>query len=153
MEHQKILNLLNESSNSKFVTRDWNIISGQSSANYSAENKIIYKADVLKSNLCDYNYAYILVTGDITIIGCKNPTEVVFKNYAPFIKCITKIYRVTIDGAIDIDLVMPMYKLLEYSSNYSDTIGSLWFHFKNEATNLNADIEDTNDFKSFKWKT
>ena len=61
MEHQKILKLLNEAGNSKFVTRKWNIVNDQSNynANYSASNKITYSTEVFKSNLCDYNDAYI----------------------------------------------------------------------------------------------
>ena len=67
MEHQKILNLLNEPNDSKFVTKKWNIGNDNSKSNYGAENKIIYNAEVLKSNLCDYNNTYILVRGDITV--------------------------------------------------------------------------------------
>ena len=103
---------------------------------------------VLKSNLCDFNDAYILVRGDITIIRCNLVTKIAFKDCAPFIKCITKIDETTIDDAEELDLVMSMYKLLKYISNYSDTKDSLWFHSKDEATNFNADIEDNNAFKS-----
>ena len=60
MEHQKILNLLNEANDSKFVKRKWNIVNDQSNANYGVGNEIIYYTEVLKSNLCDYNDAYIL---------------------------------------------------------------------------------------------
>ena len=67
MEHQKILNLLNEASDSKFVTRKWNIVSDQSNGNYGVGIEIIYNTEVLKSNLCDYNDAYILVRGNITV--------------------------------------------------------------------------------------
>ena len=52
----------------------------------------------------------------------------------------------------DLDSVMPIYNLLEYSSNYSDTISSLWSYSKDEATNLNNDIVNANKFKSFKYK-
>ena len=90
MKHQKILNLLNEASDSKFVTRKWNIVSDQSNSNYNVGNEIIYNTEVLKSNLCDYNDVYILVRGDIAFIG--GPvTEVEFKNCVPFTKCITNI--------------------------------------------------------------
>ena len=65
MEHQKILNLLNEASDSKFVTRKWNIVNDQSNANYDVGNEIIYNTEVLKSNLCDYSDAYILVIDNI----------------------------------------------------------------------------------------
>ena len=57
MEHQNILNLLNEASDCKFATRKWNIVIDQSNANYNEGNEIIYNTKVLKSNLCDYNDA------------------------------------------------------------------------------------------------
>ena len=67
MEDQKILNLLNELNNSKFVTRKWNIVNGQSNANYDVGNEIIYNREVLKSNLCDHSDAYNLVRGTTII--------------------------------------------------------------------------------------
>ena len=70
---------------------------------------------MLKSNRCDYSDACNLVRGDITIIGRNFPIEVTSKNCAPFIKCITKIDYTTIDDAEDLDLVMLMYNMLEYS--------------------------------------
>ena len=85
----------------------------------------ISKTEVLKSNLCDYNDAYILVSGDIITTANNHATSIAFKNCAPFTKCITKIDRATTDDAEAIDLVMPMYNLVEYSSNHSDTTGSL----------------------------
>ena len=61
MKHQKILNLLNEANDSKFVTREWNIVNDNSKTNYKAANKIICNIEVLKLSLCDYNDACILV--------------------------------------------------------------------------------------------
>ena len=69
MEHQKILNLLNEANNSKFVTRKSNIVSDNSKANYNLADEITCNTEGWKSNLCDYNDAYILVKGDITVRG------------------------------------------------------------------------------------
>ena len=69
MEHQKTLNLLNEANDSKFVARKWNIANDQSNANYDAPNKVICNTEGLRSNLCDYSDAYILVRGYITIAG------------------------------------------------------------------------------------
>ena len=57
MEHQKILNLLNEANDSKFVTRKWNIVNDNSKSNYDATNEITYNTEILKSNLCDYRNA------------------------------------------------------------------------------------------------
>ena len=95
------MNFLNETSDFKFVTRKWNIVNDQSKANYDVGTQIFYNTEVLKSNLCDYNDAYILVRGDITVVG-ENGTQVSFTNCPPFIKCITKL-----DGKTtkDLDLI------------------------------------------------
>ena len=85
------------------------ILSPIVTANYSIGNEVIYSTEVLKSNLCDYNDPYILVRGDITIVGHK-VTQEAFKNCAPFTKCITKSDGKTIDDAKYLDLVMAMYK-------------------------------------------
>ena len=127
---------MNEANDSKFVTRKWNIVNDNSKANYNVGNEIIYNTEVIKSNLCDYKDAYILVKGDITVTAAPE-IQVAFKNCAPFTKCITKINGTTIDHAEHLNLGMPMYNLIEYSSNYSETTGSLWFYSKDEATNLN----------------
>ena len=63
------------------MTRKWNIINDQSNANYNAGNEIIYNTEVLKSNLCDYNDAYILVEGNITIVG-DNGAEVAIVHHS-----------------------------------------------------------------------
>ena len=112
---------------------------------------MIYNTKLLKSNLCGYNDAYILVRDAFTVKAAL-ATQVVFKNCAPFTKCITKIDGRSIDGAEDLDLVISMYNRIEYSSNYSETTGSLWFYSKDEETNFDANIENTDDFKSFKCK-
>ena len=127
MEHQKILSLLNEANDSKFVARKWNTVNDQSTANYDVGNEIIYNTEVLKDNICDYNDAYILVRGDITVAAAP-AAQVSFKNCAPFTKCITKIDETTVDDAEDLDSVMLMYNLIEYSLNCSETTGSLWFY-------------------------
>ena len=152
MQHHKILNLLNEANDCKLVTRKWNIANDNSNSNYAASNKISHNTKILKSNLCDYNDAYILVTGGITVVAAP-ATQVAFTNCAPFTKCITKIDGTTTDNAEDLDLVMPVYNLIEYSSNYSQTTGSLWFCSKEEAINFNNDIADDNIFNFFKCKT
>ena len=88
MEHQKILNLLNEASDSRFVTINWNIVYDQLNANDSAGNEIINRKEVLKCNFCDYSDVYILVRDDNTIIG-HNVTQVAVRIYEPCIKCIS----------------------------------------------------------------
>ena len=113
MEHKKILNLLNDANYSKFVTRKWNIVNDLSHANYEVGNEIIYNKEFLKSNLCDYNDAHILVKGDITVTSAP-ATQVAYKNCPPFTKCITKNDGTTIDEAKYLDLVTPMYNLKGY---------------------------------------
>ena len=108
-------------------------------------------SEVLKPYLFDKNDAWILVKDDIAIIG-HQVIQVAFKNCAPFTKCITKIDGLAIDDAEDLDLVMPIYNLIEYSSSYSETTGSLRFYSKDEAINFNVDIARKNNFKSFKDK-
>ena len=149
--NKKKLNLLNEENDSKFGTTKWNIVNNNSESNYDATNEITNNTEILKSNLCDYNDAYILVRDDIIVVAAP-ATQVAFKNFAPFTKCITKFNETTIGDAKDLDLVMPMYNLIEYSSNYSETTGSLWFYSKDEATNFNADIVNDDKSKSFKYK-
>ena len=133
---------MNEPNDFKFVTRKWNILNDQSDEKYDVGNEIIYNTDVLKSNLCDYNDAYILAKCDIAVTAAP-ATQVSFKNCAPFTKYITKIDGTTIDGAEDLDLVMPIYNLIEYSSNYYEATGSLWFYSKDEGTNFNNNSENT----------
>ena len=81
---------MNETNNSKFVTRKWNIADDQSNANYDVRKEIIYNTEVLKADLCHYNDIYILVRGNITVTEVP-ATQVSFKNCAPFTKCITKL--------------------------------------------------------------
>ena len=92
--------------------------------NYGGGSEILYNTEFLKSNQCDYNDAYISVRGNLTIIK-HQVTQLAFKNCAPFTKCITKNYGTTTGDAEDLDLVMLMYSLIRFSSNYSETIGSL----------------------------
>ena len=137
------MNLLKEASNSWLLTRKWNILNEQSNANYDVANEIIYDTELLKSNLYDYNDVYFLVRDNITIIG-HAVTQIASKD--------AKSESTAIGGAENLDLVMSMYSLIEYNSNYSDTTGSLWFQSKEEATTFDADIGNNNTFKSFKYK-
>ena len=110
---------------------------------------------MLRSNLCDYADAYILVRGTITITGAGDDDAakrldqrnkgVTFKNCAPFIKCIGRINNTDIDNAEDIDIVMSMYNLIEYSDNYSKPSGSLWPYYKDDP---NENITQSESFKS-----
>ena len=136
MEYQKISNLLESTSDnlSKFRTRNWVEKNDESRGNY-ANSDIRFKTAMLRSNLCDYADSYILVKGTITTTGAGDDAAArrtdesnkgaTFRNSAPFTKCISRINNTDIDNAYDIDIVMPIYNLLEYSDNYSKTSGSL----------------------------
>ena len=80
-----------------------------------------------------------------------NGNQVVFKNCVPFIKCITKIDRRTLDDGEDLDSVMTMYNLLECSSSYSDMTDTLRFYYKDEANNFNNDTKNNDNFKFLKY--
>ena len=156
MEYQKIANLLDSVSNqpSKFRTRNWVEINDESRGTYTS-NDIKFKTTMLRSNSFDYADAYILVKGTITITGIGNDAAtrraderdkgVTFKNCASFTKCINRINNTEIDNAKDIDIVMPMYNLIEYSDNYSKTSGSLWQYYKDDP---NDNITQSESFKS-----
>ena len=171
MEYDKINNLLlsedNESEQlSKFVTRQYvkvNILSNT----YNENKSIRFKTPMLRSNLCNYSGAYILVKGEIMVeadhIGAgvdenrdRKNTPLILKNNAPFILCITKINNEFIEDADDLDIVMPVYNLLEHSKNYRKTIGSLYNYYRDE---LNDDADNDNfdnikvvKSKAFKYK-
>ena len=131
MESQKIINLLgsNDNESQKFARKRLYIINDQNTGNNAYGNgedgtTIKFETKVIKSHLCDYSDAYILVTGNIQ----NKPANsvVAFKNCAPF-----RTYDVTINDehvekAEDLDIVMPMYNLLEYSDNYQNSTGSLF---------------------------
>ena len=103
---------------------------------------------MLRSDLCDYFNAYIVVKETITIVrpnGAKRNKEITFKNNALFINCISKINGVKIDNAEDLDVVMPMYNLREYSKNYKKTRGCLWNYYRDEPSNpLSSDSKSLN---------
>ena len=131
MEYQKITNLLDNTSNqtSKFGTKNWVEINDESREGYITGSDIKFQTTMLKSSLCDYADAYILFKGTVTITGAGDDAAarwadernkgVIFKNCAPFTKCISKINNTEIDNAQDVDVVMPMYNLIGYSNNYS----------------------------------
>ena len=155
MEYQKIANLLDTGSNqpSKFRTRNWVEINHESRGTYTS-NDIKFKTTMLRSNLCDYADAYILVKGTITITGVGNDDAakqanerdkgVTFKNCAPFSKCISRINNTDIHNAQDIDIVMPMYNLIEYSDNYSKTLGSLCQYYKDDPNDNTTTLNHLN---------
>ena len=161
MEYDKINNLLlseyNESEKlSKFVTREYVRVNSLSNT-YNENKSIRFKTPMLRSNLCDYSDAYILVKGTITVtapgvnknannIRDKRNRPLILKNNAPFASCITRLSDELIEDADDLDIVMSMYNLLEYSKNYRKTIGSLYNYYRDEL----SDDADDNNFDNIK---
>ena len=123
MEYDKINNLLgSESENlSKCITRQYGKVNSLSST-YNKNKSIRFRTPMLRSDLCDYADAYILINGTITVAG-NHPRDrqnrpLILKNNAPFISCITRINGEVIEDVDDLDIAMPMYNLLEYSKSY-----------------------------------
>ena len=166
MEYKKIANLLDDASNqpSKFETKNWVEISDEPRGTYNVDSQIKFLTTMLKSSLCDYNDAYILVKGTITVnktaaAGADaNDTnkKVIFKNCAPFTNCICEINNTNVDDAKDLDIVTSMYNLTEYSDNYSETSGSLWKYCKDipavDNNNTIANFTNNNLTDSFNFK-
>ena len=149
--------MIDDTSNqpSKFRTKNWVEKNDESRGTYNVNSQIKFKTTMLKSSLCDYSDTYILVKGTIAITGAgadaaarqadARDKGVAFKNCAPFINCISEINNTQVDNAKDIDIVMPMYNLIEYSDNYAKTTGSLWQYFRDEPDD---NLEDSESFKS-----
>ena len=145
MEYDKINNLLDsESENlSKFAAREYVRVNSLSNT-YDENKSIRFKTPMLRSDLCDYADAYISVSGTITVAG-NHPRDrqnkpVILKNNAPIVSCITRINNELIEDADGLDIVIPMYNLLEYSKNYRKIIGSLYNYYRdelNDDANLN----------------
>ena len=175
MEYQKITNLLDTTSDNvpRFITKKWVEVhdqSGNAEDRYNPSKQIRFKTSVLRSDLCDFSDAYIVVKGDITLtknadrnfIDLRN-RFLAFKNNAPFTNCISKFNNVLIDNAEDLDVVMRMYNLIEYSKNYRRTTGSLWNYYRDKPNNppLNDDSPPTvnhsenpiTNSESFKYKS
>ena len=138
----------------KFRTKDWVEINDESRGTHNTNNQNKFKTSMLMKSLCDYSDAYILVKGTITVTntaaadaGATNTNKrVVFKNCAPFTSFISKISNTQIDDAQYIDVVIPMYSLIEYSDNYSKVPGILFQYCRDEPPKgiNNNDIEFVN---------
>ena len=108
----------------RFITKKWVEVhdqSGSADDRYKPNKQIRFKTSMLRSDLCDYSDAHIVVKRTITVTDPDNDAydkKLTLKNNAPFVSCISKINKTLIDNAADIDIVMPMYNLLEYSKNY-----------------------------------
>ena len=153
MEYQKIINLLDDLTNqsSKFRTRNWVAIIDEPRRTYNVSNQIKFKTSMIRSIILDYSNAYIHVRRTITVpkTATQDATpnnrnkKVISKNCASFINCIRELDNTQVDDAHDIDVVMPMYNLIEYSDICSKTSWSLWQFYKDEpALNDNNVIID-----------
>ena len=167
MEFNKINNLLGQAHDEvpRFITKKWIEVQSQSGNTYNTSKPIRFKTSMLRSDLCDYSDAYVWVKGKITVT---NPNDnanfnkeltLTLKNNAPFISCISKINGELVENAEDLDIVMPMYNLLEYSKNYEKTSGALFNYYRDEpsettvgAVNNAINISIRNS-KSFDFKT
>ena len=166
MECQKTANLIDGASNqpSKFRTKNWVEINDESRRTYNINSQIKFKTTVLKFCLCDYSDAYISVKGTITVNNTAgadadaNNTnkKVIFKNCAPFTTCISQINNTEVDNVKDIDIVMPLYNLIEYSDNYAKTSGGLWQYCKDipavDNNNAIVNFAENNLTDSFNFK-
>ena len=167
MGFQKITNFLDTALDDKelprFVTKKWIEVYDQSEKNYNPNKEIRIKTSMLRSDLCDFSDAYIVVKGDVTLTKATHRDFIdvrnrflAFTDNASFTNCISKINNILIDNAEDLDIVMPMYNLLEYSKNYSKTTESLWNCYKDEPNNPfpnNHNADPITNSASFKYKT
>ena len=156
MENQKI-----KRKSKDVATKKWYIINDENNTNYGVDkdtgannsDTIKYDTRVLKPNLCDYAEAYILVDGTIRAAGAVNATRLALKNCAPFTKRNLEINDEHVDTAENLDIVMPMYNLLEYSDNYQDSSATL-YQYKRDEPSENDTVADltANNSSSFKYK-
>ena len=164
MEYQKITNLLGNIPDkvSRFITKKWIEVHDQSGETYNTNKQIRFKTSMLRFDLCDFSDTYIVVKGIVTVSADERDRDevnrqVILKYNAAFISCISKINCVLAENAEDLDIVMPMYNLLEYSKNYSKTCASLWNYYRDELTNeanyKNGLNKNEINSKSFKYKT
>ena len=157
-----MINLLNKDDidSKSFATKKWYIINDENNTNYGvnkdtgANNPDTIKDDtrVLKPNLCDYADAYILVYGTIRAGGADNNTRFALKNCAPFTKCNLELNDEHVDAAENLDIVMPIYNLIEYSDNYQDSSATPYQYKRDEPPADIADNLATNTSSSFKYK-
>ena len=138
MEYQKITNFLYNKfvQASKFSTKNWTEIKDNGRGMYNTSSQIKFDTTMLKSGLFDYNDAYKVVKGIITVAGQgadtaaiaadRNNKEVIIENYAQFTDCISEMNNTIVNNAKDLDVLMPMYNLIEDKENYLETSGSFW---------------------------
>ena len=163
MENQKIINLLDktDTDSKHFATKKWYVINDENNTNYGVNkdtgannpDTIKYDTRVLKPNLCDYAEAYILVHGTIRAAAADANTRLALKTWAPFTKCNLEINDEHVDTAENLNIVMPMYNLIEYSDNYQDSSATFYQYKRDEPPEANTINDLTTDTSSsFKYK-
>ena len=165
MEFNKINNLLGPAHDKvpRFIIKKWIEVQSESGNTYNTSKPIRFKTSMRRSELCDYSDAYVWVKGKITVTNPNDNAnfnnELTLKNNTPFISCISKINGDLVENAEDLDIVMPMYNMLEYSKNYEKTSGSLFNYYRDEPKEhtigagddaINISIRNS---KSFDYKT
>ena len=151
MEYQKIINLFDNTLN-------------QSRGRYDTNSQTEFKNSMLKSSLCDYSDAYILLKRSLTVpkttaagaAGNNDNKKVIFKNCTPFTDCLSKINNTQVHNAKDVDAITSKYNLIEYSNNYTKKIENFWQYYRDKpAVNdngVNADFNKANVTNSFNFK-
>ena len=136
--------------------------SGHAEDRYKLSKQIRFETSMLRWDLCDFSDAYIVVKGTITVAGvsnysCRKNRPLAFKSNAPFIGCISNINNTLINNVEDLDVVMPVYNMIEYIKNYRNTTGSLWNYYRDELSDDTNDINNPSknviNSESFKYKT
>ena len=165
MEFNKINNLLGPAHDEvpRFITKKWIGVQSQSGSTYNTSKPIRFKTSMLRSDLCNYSDAYVWVKGAITVTNPNNNANfdrrLTLKNSAPFISCVSKINGELVENAEDLDIVIPMYSLLEHSKNYEKALGSFFNYYRDEPSeteiaNDNGAISiSIRNSKSFDYKT
>ena len=130
-----------DNKSSRFATRKWYMINHQNNAQYDKgdednDSNIKFEIKVIQPFLCNYSDAYILVIRGIKVTGIAADINVAFKNCASFTRCATHINEKHFETAKNLDIIMPMYNLSEYSDNYADSSGSL-YQFKRDESPMN----------------
>ena len=169
MGYNKITNLLGKLDMDeirKFTTIKWIEIFDQSNGTYNKNKDIRFKTNQLRNDLCDFNDAYIVATGKITVTNPGNDDNVYnrkisFKNSVPFFNCTLRINSQLIQDAQDLHIVIPVYKLLYYSKNFRKTTGSFWNYYPDMPKSVHDNnvnlrqriIYPMKDSESFNYKT
>ena len=162
MGDQKIINLLEYTTNqlSKFRTKNLVEINGDAHGFHSAQSQIKFKNTVSQLRLCDYSDTCILVKGTIAVVGEEADTaliatyktikKLIYKNYSPSNDCISEINKTQAENANDLDVVMPMYNLIEHSQNCSNISGRFWQYCRGEPNDNITDSDNLNSNRNLR---